>query len=212
MRQALRLAELLCARLCNDIGTPLGTLAAALDLSAGQNTAGAIAVADAATAAIWGRVRLLRAAWAGECGGLDSRGIAELLAPLGAAQRVEIDLAELDPMRSFPPHAARLLLNLAMLAAEGLPAGGAVVLSGSATQDVLIEIDGPRAGWPAGLASAFADENAAWAALERPHGIQLALTALLAHASGLRVSVLMSGAPMEIAPPLLLTLDPVSRA
>src|SRR6185437_2212164 len=174
-REALRLAELLCARLCNDLGTPLGTLAATLDLSTGQSTAGAIPVADAATAAIWGRVRLLRAAWAGESDALDAREIAELLAPLGAAQRVEIDCAELDPMRPFPPDAARLLLNLAMLAAESLPPGGRVVLSGSATQDVLIEIDGPRAGWPAGLASAFADEAAAWAALDRPHAIQLAI-------------------------------------
>ena len=211
MRQALRLAELLCSRLCHDLGTPLGTLAAALDLSSGQNTAGAIAVADAAANAIGGRVRLLRAAWAGEAGALDQRQLAELLMPMQAWQRVEVDLSELDPIRQFSPAAARLLLNLVLLGAESLPAGGAVMLSGSATEDVLVEISGPRAGWPPGLASALADENAAWDALERPHAMQLSLTALLAHGSGFRLSILMSGAPLGPAPPLLLALDPAGR-
>jgi histidine phosphotransferase ChpT len=216
MRQALRLAELLCSRLCHDLGTPLGTLAAALELT-GQNGAGpgvgmgAIAVADAAASAISGRVRLLRAAWAGEVAELGAAQIAELASALSAWRRVEVDVSELDRTTSFPPSAARLLLNLILLGSEGLPTGGTIVLSGSALHDVLVEISGPRAAWPAGLAAALADEQAAWNALERPTAMQLALTALLARSGGFRLSILMSGAPLEIPPPLLLTLAPHNR-
>jgi histidine phosphotransferase ChpT len=211
MRQALRLAELLCSRLCHDLGTPLGTLEAALDLTAAQSGPGPIAVADAAASAIGARVRLLQAAWGGECGELTARDLASLASALPAWRRVEVDLTELDHTSTFQPSSARLLLNLMLLGSESLPAGGTVVFSGSALHDVLIEISGPRAAWPPGFAAALADEQAAWDALERPHAMQSSLTALLARSGRFRLSFLMSGAPLEIAPPLLLTLAPQSR-
>ena len=122
-----------------------------------------------------------------------------------------MDLSELDHAGVFQPAAARLLLNLVLLGSEALPAGGTVVLSGSPLHDVLIEIGGPRAAWPAGFASALADEQAAWDALERPLAMQSSLTALLARSFPYRLSFLMSGAPHETAPPLLLTLAPHGR-
>ena len=44
-----------------------------------------------------------------------------------------------------------MVLNLLLLAAESLPGGGIVALSGSPGKHVLVTIAGPRAAWPAGF-------------------------------------------------------------
>ena len=73
------------------------------------------------------------------------------------------------------------MLNLLLLAAESLPGGGIVALSGSPAHSILVTISGPRAAWPAGLAIWLNDEAAAWQAmLADPRRLQAPLTALLA--------------------------------
>jgi hypothetical protein len=84
-----------------------------------------------------------------------------------------------------------------------LPRGGSVSLAGSA-EDVIITIAGPQAAWPSGLAACLADEATAFASLTGARALQMPLTALLAHALGLRLSVLMATGLAGGASPLRL--------
>ena len=94
------------------------------------------------------------------------------------------------------------MLNLLLLAAESLPGGGIVALSGSPADSIVVTISGPRAAWPAGLGAWLTDEAAAWEAmLADPRRLQAPLTALLARGHGLRLSMLMpAGAGGEAEP------------
>jgi hypothetical protein len=119
------------------------------------------------------------------------------------AGRVSIDASAMAPDTVFVPPSARLTLNLLMLASESLPAGGTVSLAGS-PDDLLITIAGPRAAWPVGLAGCLADEATAFAALTGARTLQMPLTALLAHGTGVRLSMLLALQPDGGAPPLRL--------
>ena len=104
------------------------------------------------------------------------------------------------------------MLNVLMLAAECLPAGGAVAVAGDPADAVVVSLIGSRAAWPAGLAGWMADEGQAWAAIgdqgsEASRGLQGPLTALIARAEGMRLGFLMAGKP-EGAPPIILSPAP----
>ena len=211
MSDSLRLAELLCARLCHDLSGPLGALVGILEIAREEQPAGeTLALADETANELVQRLRLLRAAWGQDSDDMDVarlRGFAECLS---SSRRVLLDLAGLEPGATFPPPAARVVLNLLLLAAESLPGGGVVALSGSPAHSILMTISGPRAAWPAGLAIWLNDEAAAWEAmLADPRRLQGPLAALLAHGLGLRLSMLMPAGPMgdaEVLLPLLLSL------
>jgi hypothetical protein len=112
----------------------------------------------------------------------------------------------------FSPGAVRLVLNVLLLAAESLPAGGRLALAGSPQGDVVAVIEGPHAAWPPGFATLLADEAAAWAALTVTKTVQGPLTALIARSSGLGLSLLMPAGPTQQAEPpaLLLQLSPAA--
>ncbi len=196
-----QLADALCARLCHDLASPLGTLMNALELMADDPAAAADALALASEAALGmgRRLKLLRAAWAGDCGPLDAAGLADLA--LGLPPRVRAELGGLHP-GEHDGAAARVLVNLLLLGAEALPRGGAVSLSGQPGGDILVMVQGASAAWPAALWAALADPAAG--AFE-PRHVQPPLVAMLARAAGLRLSVLMpAGSGSSAAPPLLL--------
>jgi histidine phosphotransferase ChpT len=211
MSEALRLAELLCARLCHDLSGPLGALVGVLETARDdQPDSEALAVAEEAAIDLAERLKLLRAAWGQNIDALDLARLGGFAACLSASRRVRLDLAGLEPDAVFPPPVARLVLNLVLLAAESLPGGGTIGLAGSPAQRVVVTITGPRAAWPVGLANWLNDEAAAWEALlASPRGLQAPLTALLARSFGLRLSMLMAAGRMaepDLAPPLLLSL------
>jgi histidine phosphotransferase ChpT len=211
MQDPLHLAELLCARLCHDLSGPLGSLMGATELAIEdeQERGEALAVAADSAAALGRRLRLLRAAWGGESGPLDVEAFQELAEGLSVGRRVSVDLSGLDPATVFAPAGARVALNSLLLAAEGLAGSGRLAMAGSANADVLVTIEGPRASWPAGLATCLADEQAAWQAITTARSLQAPLTALIARRSGLRASLLMPvGSPAGTPPPLLLALGP----
>jgi len=87
----LRLAELLCERLCHDLSSQLGSLAGAVELAVDDpvNLTEALSVATDSATALTRRLRLLRAAWAGDCGALSPAEIAALVA--GHGHRVSLD-------------------------------------------------------------------------------------------------------------------------
>ena len=156
------------------------------------------------------RLQLLRAAWAGATGPL---GIAEFcnLASGLQTRRSRLDFVMLDTEGQLSAAAARVALNVLMLASDCLGGSGVVHVGGNAQREVLVRIDGPRAAWPAGLAGYLAQDALAWQAvgrntgIEASHGLQAPLTALIARSCNIRLSLLMAGA-RDVPPPLLIQL------
>ena len=205
----LRLAELLASRLCHDLSGPLGTLMGSLELMTEdpETAEEALALANEVSVTMGKRLRLLRAAWGGAAATLrveELRGLAE---GLPQAHRISLQLDRLVPAARFPSGAARVLVNLLLLAAESLPAGGTIALAGDPEGEVQVSILGLRAAWPAGLAAYLVDEERAWAALGGDSSaalrlLQAPLTALIARTCGMRLSMLMAR-DAEAAPPLV---------
>ena len=203
----VRLSELVCARLCHDLAGPLGPMAGVVELAREDSGAvsEALAVMHDATHEMGNRLRLLRAAWTGDGAAIDFAALQILAAGLPNGRRLRLDFSAVTAA-ILPPAVARVVLNLLLLAAESLPAGGTIRLSGDPGDSLLLRIDGQRAAWPPGLAAILATEAAAWAALDTPRTLQAPLTALTARALGLHLSMLIGIAQAEAAPPLLLTV------
>jgi histidine phosphotransferase ChpT len=151
------------------------------------------------------RLRLLRAAWGPGSHPLSSGTLQSLAAGLPAD--VALDLTSVEASCVFPPLIGRIVLNLLLLAAESLPMGGTIRLAGSA-DDLFLQIAGVGAAWPAGMAVCAVDEGAAVtaitdAAMTGAGGVQMPLTALLAHTSGVRLSFLLSSSSSRGEPPML---------
>ncbi len=209
----LRVAELLCARLCHDLSGPLGALIGILDLAREEAPdSETVSLAEETAAELAQRLKLLRGAWGREGDDLDKGGLEEVGAGLLSGRRVRFDLEGLAPNRLFPPTAARVVLNLLLLAAESLPGGGIVALAEAPPDGVLVTISGARAAWPAGLSRWLTEpDTAVDAMLADPRRLQAPLTALLVHGYGYRLSMLMPASAVhdsELSPPLLLSLRP----
>ena len=204
-RDALRLAELLAARLCHEFSGPAGTLAGAMEIARTEpaSAAEALDIAAKAAASMAVRLRLLRAAWAGAAEALDIAALRGLCA--GLPRHVWADLAGLPAEQRYSAATAQVLLNVLLLAAESLPRGGVVTLGEAGPDAALVVPRGQDAAWPPGLAAWMADPAPAWRAATSaaPRGLQGPLTALLAHAAGARLSFAFA-ADSEAAPPLLL--------
>ena len=197
-RLGLELATALCARLCHDFSSPLGTIAGTLEFAAEQPAEAdeGIAVASEATANLVRRLRLVRAAWAGDCGPLDHLGLQTLAA--GLTPGITVDLDRLEE-QIFSADLACVLLNLMMLGSEALPRGGVVTLAGGLPGGIVLRVAGPSVGWSAALGQALLDPSAMRA---EPRSVQIPLTIALVRAAELRLSFLL--APDCALPTLLL--------
>ncbi len=207
----LWIAECLCARLCHDLAGALGALLGSLELARDDEAMApeAIALASDTGQALVARLKLLRSAWVGEDRPLDLPHLAALALGL-RERRVTLDLSSLPPETVFAPlPLGRVVLNLFLLGAEALPAGGTVWLE-MAGPDLVLGIAGPRTEWPPGLAAAFAGE----AMIEGPSGVQAPLTVRLARAAGLPLSLLVPTGSLDPAgtPLFLLGLVPGERS
>jgi histidine phosphotransferase ChpT len=200
----LRLAELICARMSHDLGGAIGTLAGALELAEDPSVASeALALASQAAIELRQRLELQRATWGPTGGSLDLAAIRDLAEGLPQGRRFTVNFSHLPESAVFAPPFARVLLNLLLLAGDALNGTGEATLSGTST-DLVIAIAGARAAWPSGLASCLASEAGAWAALRDARSLQMPLTALLARALGLRLTMLMPPGAGGPAPPLRL--------
>jgi histidine phosphotransferase ChpT len=198
LAETLRLVELICARLCHDLGGLIGTVGNAVDMVAedANRDDEVLAFASSAARMLSQRLRLLRAAWGPETDPVALPVLIQLAAPPLAARRIDLDVRSLPPDCRFPPAVARVVLNLIVLAGDCLPKGGTIVLLGEPS-DLLIRIDGEHAAWPAGFAACMNDEAAALAALgvlASAQSAQMPLTALLALSRKLRLSPVLSAA------------------
>jgi histidine phosphotransferase ChpT len=185
-RGALRLIERTSARLCHALGGSVTQLNQLLSAQVRDDTA----VADAAKA-LTSQLNLRLAAW----GPADQQLSLHHLTSLanGLSDQVAVDLSALPSAIVFPAALGRIVLNLLLLAADSLPDGGTVILAG-APSDLFVRIDGPEAAWPPGTALCLTNEAEAQIALTDGRNPQMALTALLAHASGIRLSALLAPA------------------
>lgn len=207
-RDPLRVAEHLAARLCHDISGALGTVTNAIELAAEDpaSTQEALGLAVEASGVLTLRLRLLRGAFAGGAEAMDIAALLSLAKALPSGHRMRVDASAVAADVQFSPPAVRLMLNLFLLAAESLPAGGRLALAGHPARDIVAAIEGPQAAWPAGLASWLVDEEAAWLSVGDARTLVGPLLALIAREQGMRVSFLLpiGSSPGRDLPALLL--------
>jgi hypothetical protein len=196
----LRLIELTAARLCHDISGLAESLEHALSGDAPLDPGVERKARDAALA-LTSRLALCQAAWGPDGDPLPLVRMRRLAD--GLPEQVSVDVSALDQGTVFSASTGRIVLNLLLLAADSLRAGGAVILAGEA-DDLFVRIAGPDAEWPVGMAVCLSDATAARSALTDRRSLQMALTALLAHASGIRLSVALS--PAATKEPAILRL------
>src|ERR1700689_4740949 len=161
----IRLVELICARLCHDLGGLIGTVGNAIDMvteDAGRDNE-VLAFASTAANALTQRLRLMRTAWGPESDAITLSALVKLVTQALAARRVRLDTTALPPDCVFPPPVGRVVLNLIVLACDCLPRGGTIVLLGEPA-DLLVRIAGPGSAWPPGFTDCMRDEAAALAA------------------------------------------------
>ena len=208
MNEALRLAELLCSRLCHDLSGPLGTLVGMIEIAREEHAeSDTLGLVDATAGHLVSRLRLLRAAWGQQSEELDLSRLRGYATTLSDSRRLTVDLDAIQLDAPIPSDASRLILNALLLAVESLPSGGTVALAGSPRDSLVMTIDGPHAAWPPGFAACLADEATAAGALTSARRIQAPLTVLIARALGFRLSLLMPVAASVQPPPLLLSFS-----
>lgn len=138
----IRLSEMIVARLCHDLGSPLSTLTAVMPQAADP---AAHALLSDTVNEIRLRHRLLCAAF----GTAEELGWAELPGLLRGAPRAHsVAFAQHGAPAALRPDAARLLLAAALLGAEALPRGGEVRLQAEPDGAFAVLPRGRDAAWP----------------------------------------------------------------
>lgn len=210
MPHRFRLAQLIAARICHDLGGPVGTVEGALSLL-GAGSEEALAVAQEGAAALRLRLTLIRAAWGG---GLGDATLAELLALLDgqvAGGRAHVVPADgLSPQAVFAAPLAQVLLNALLLAGDALPRGGTILLGGDPADVLIVLPQGEGAAWPPGLAAALAAEGLDPELAVEPRGVRAPVLAALA--ADLKVPVALGLGGPRRAGPAPLQIGPVPPA
>lgn len=159
--EALRLAELVAARICHDLASPILVISSAADLARMEAERGAPQSGEAVPMLIEGgdmvsgRVKLLRVLFGPPQAPLGAEDLAALARGHVGGGRAEIDTSALAPGTVFSPAAARAVLAALVLAGEALPRGGTIRLHGAA-EDLAVSIAGASAAWPASLTAVVA--------------------------------------------------------
>jgi histidine phosphotransferase ChpT len=199
----MQFADAICACICHDLSSPLGTLMGALEMATDDpdSAADALPLANDAASAMGQRLRLLRAAWAGDCGGVTKRELAQLAEGLPGRVQVNLDALQAGP---FSPAWSRVLVNLLLLGADALPRGGVVSVAGAPPAEVTVTVAGVAAAWPAEMLCALSDP--ASVPLDSPRAVQAPMAVMLARAAGLRLTMLTAPAPLPCAATLVLSV------
>lgn len=149
----IRLSELLCARLCHDLASPMGAAAAGLELLEDGGDAETTALVAAGMAAATARLKFLRAALGPAAEGAQSpEALAELAdAYLGGAVQGGIALDWRCDRSRLDGATARLLLNLVLIARDALPRGGRIAVrvadvGAGGGPELAVEAEGQGAG------------------------------------------------------------------
>lgn len=192
MGASLRVAELVCTRLCEDVVSLLGALNGALDHasdSVGEEMEEHLRSLRAASGMLSRRAALWREAWGANQSSLNRGRLARLAEALPNASRLRLDVTGLPSRAAFPPAMSRMIVNAIILAAESLPRGGTIGVSMGPDGTVLVAISGTHAAWPAGLREMMVEPAAAWRGLESRRQFVGALTVLFGSSTGIRLSL-----------------------
>lgn len=192
------LAQMVCTRLCHDLGGPAGALTGALDLLEGEGD-DALEVARDAARIIDRRIRFFRAAVGGAAGECRRDDLAQAAEGLTLGRRANIDLSALSADMVVPAAMAQSLLLALWIGIDALPRGGTVRVGGTLAAGLSIWPDGPSSAWPVGLAAALAGDEVALTA----RGVAVPLLIANSQAAGLRLDLLLGSTPG--AAPLLLS-------
>ena len=195
-----RLTQLLCARLCHDLGGAIGTITGMLDLIETSEDE-ALSVARDAASDLRRRLKLYSAAWGQSAQDMEAADIAELLAGSPAAARVRF-LVEAFLPAFLPGPVVSMALNAALLAADALPRGGAVHVAGGAEGGLAIWPEGINAAWPQELLATLSGAAVEESLASGPRRAQVPWLVTLATQAGWQVSLGL-GAGQGV-PPLLL--------
>jgi histidine phosphotransferase ChpT len=200
----LRLAQLVCARMCHDLGGPVGTVDGALGLLPSDEEE-ALSVAREAAEVLRRRLRLYRAAWGAGLGDLGIGEVLDLTEGLLSGGRARVSAEGIEPGHVLPEALAQVLLNALILAGEALPRGGVVRLGAAPDGGFVLLPQGQGAAWPAGLAAAIAAGGLDPSAQVTARGVVAPLLAGLARDAGIRVVLAMGAgpgpAPLSLLPP-----------
>jgi histidine phosphotransferase ChpT len=190
-----RLARLLAARLCHDLGGAIGSLSGTLDL-VGQGDPEMLDLSRETADSLRYRLKLFAVCWGGPTSEFDGPAIGALLLGAPASPRVQFAVDDLSPARPVPAGLVPLLLNAALLAAEALPRGGTVHLAGSAEAGFTILPEGRSIAWPAGLLPMLAGHGVEAAMEEGPRHVVAPLLLALAEEQGWVLSMAMGAGPV----------------
>jgi histidine phosphotransferase ChpT len=146
------LASLMCSRLCHDLVNPLGALLNGVELLAEEDDpamrAQAIELLEISARQSNNKLKFFRLAF-GAAGGLDTavdvREVRAALDALLAESKITLDCRLRDS--SLPKGPVKVLLNLALLGAEGLVRGGTLTVMAEASPggfDVAVQAEGTR--------------------------------------------------------------------
>jgi histidine phosphotransferase ChpT len=196
----LPLAQVLCARLCHDLGGLVGTLDSTLGLAL-SGDAEVEALARETAGLLRQRLKLYAAAWGGAAEDHPAEELASLLAAAPASPRVRFELAGLARGGQLPGALVPLALNAALLGAEALPRGGTVALSGDAAGLIVLP-EGVSGAWPGAVVALVQDATAELPLVEGPRRVLAPLVGRLAAAAGWELSFALGAGPG--LPPLLL--------
>lgn len=183
----LRVLELLAARLCHDLISPISAIANGIELLADDDAgfaADAMALVSDSSRKAGRRLQFYRFAYGFSGGGLAGSPPHVLAAEFFADSAVALDYG--SALRSTPPEEQKLVCAMLACAAEALPRGGRLALSLGAAGP---EIDG------AGESGGFTPEAVAALALAAPVAALTTRTvgayfaALLADAQGRRLTL-----------------------
>lgn len=161
-------ASLLCSRLCHDLLSPVGALNNGIELIADETDPDireqCIGLLGDSARTTAGKLKFFRLAF-GAAGGFgeaiplhEIRSAVEGLFPAGG----KLELQWMIAGESLPKPAAKLLLNLAMLAGEALPRGGTLAIGaeqGTDTIEIAVRGEGSRITFDPAIRAALAQDG-----------------------------------------------------
>ncbi len=196
---SLDLAALLCSRVCHDVISPVGAIVNGLEVMEDESDPGmkdfALDLIRKSARQASARLQFARIAFgaAGSAGAAIDTGDAELVAK-GFFHDDKTRLVWNAQRQLLPKNRVKLLLNLLVMAAQGIPRGGDIdvtIEGDESASTFIIAASGKNARIPP-HAQALLDGEPEGDSVDA-HGIQFYYTGLVARASNMRVSLDLEG-------------------
>jgi histidine phosphotransferase ChpT len=191
---ALDLAALMCSRICHDLINPIGAIVNGLEVLDSSNKADdrefALDLIRKSAKSTSSRLQFCRIAFgaAGSTGAQIDLGEAQKMAR-GHLEDEKTKLTWNLPHVLMAKNRVKLLLNLLIIAQQGIPRGGELTVDPVGEGDAMgfcVRAAGPNAREPQNISEQL---NLANAGSVSAHGVQPYYTALLAQACSLKVAV-----------------------